>query len=304
MPLDDARRDLERRLAVDPEDAAAHVALLALDEREGKTWEPLSAVEGIAEELQVRAANDEDPLALAILQRDWDARNVIVEAEHEGQEVLAAFPREAPQEPVVDILVGLYESDSEAMARRRANPRVGTIPPVGTIMSVPHKAPLWDRETFGNGAGSPERDYFRNMQADAQGRPKQRGDTSGGFPHALPRGYEFFLYHVQAFVDAGSDADQAERLWNEGRITLVRSMSYANEWPMRTVMLPPRGIPTSQIAKARMFYALPGANVTIQGQPLRLVGFEDWFFRVECPGLEKLPLMIVLLGIRNRAPGV
>jgi len=71
---------------LDPEDAAAHVALLALDEREGKTWEPLSAVEGIAEELQVRAANDEDPLALAILQRDWDARNVIVEAEHEGQE--------------------------------------------------------------------------------------------------------------------------------------------------------------------------------------------------------------------------
>jgi hypothetical protein len=105
-------------------------------------------------------------------------------------------------------------------------------------------------------------------------------------------------------VDAGSDVAQAERFWNEGKLTLWQSQTPANEWPMREIMPPPRGIPTSLVARTKMLYAVEhGVDVTVGGRPIRIDSFEDWRFRAECSGLEKLAVMVCLLGIRLRSVG-
>ena len=41
--------------------------------------------------------------------------------------------------------------------------------------------------------------------------------------------------------------------------------------------------------------------MTVVGRPIRIDPFEDWRFRAECSALEKLPVMVVLRGIRLRA---
>lgn len=117
----------------------------------------------------------------------------------------------------------------------------------------------------------------------------------------MPTGYDFFLYELAVLVDAGSDAAQAERLWNDGKLAMWVNGATTNDWPMRMAMFPPRGIPTGLVSRTRMIWPLGGVNMTIQGRPYTLRGGMDWFFRIECEGLSNLPVMILLKGIRVRA---
>ena len=175
---------------------------------------------------------------------------------------------------------------------------VSRVPALGRIVGYVHKSPLWDRETFGDGLDSPYRLYFHNGREDAQGRAKEPRHANA--PWIYPS-QVFHLYGLHVAVDAGSDVEQAERFWNEGKIAFQRSQNRTNEWPARVAMLPPRGIPTSLVARTKMHFILPRVDVTVAGRPLSLYYSEQWNFHVECPGLEKLGVMLVLLGIRTRS---
>ena len=273
------RRDLERRIAADPQDDAARVALLALDEREGRPPEALTP--GQRREILRRSVEEGDDLAQATLERDWASRNRIVEEPSQNGPMVGVFT-EAP--------------DADAGFEQVGQRVLSSLPPVGSIMATPHKAPLWDRETFGDGCSTAERYYFRDHRVDAQGRPKSWAHASG----PLPVGYQFFLYQFVVLVDAGSDVSQAERLWNDGKVEFLGPQMVTNDWPMRACMLPPRGIPTGLVARTRMIWPLGGVDVTVAGTPITLRREQDWHVRIFCEGLERLPVMIWLRGIRLR----
>lgn len=257
--MPDVDRRRLERLAAEADDLDAARRLAADDERRGVA--PVALAPRVEAELRDRAINDGDEVAEFELER----------------RLLARHP---PEEHLV-------------------SPAVTTIPPVGAIWARPSKAPLWDRETFGDGNPHAIRRFFSNPSVDAQGRDKLAEHGAGGW--VIPNGYVFFLYEILGLLDAGSDPEQAEHFWNKGEFRLLFSQSTMGEWPARLVVPPPRRIPTSQLARTRMVWALRlGVDVTVQGKPLKIQAHEQWCVEVSCDGLENLPLMTCLKGIRLR----
>ena len=269
------RRRAERILVDDPHDQGAQLALVALDEREGHKVERLGP--NARAELRRRAINEDDAVALALLHRDWAADyEVLVEAVPGAVPLVGAVRR-----------VGVAERSSTRRVVVQRSP----------LTNTDHKAVRWDREVFGQGQDSPYREYFQNFASDAQGRAKSRGECSG----PIGQGYLFMLHEVVALVDAGCDAAQAQHLWNNDGVASFRTGSHTLlEWPMRQIMFPPRGIPTREVDKVQMLFPLGGRGVATGDHPPILSDYDPHWFRIECPGLTALPVMLCLMGIRAR----
>ena len=147
---------------------------------------------------------------------------------------------------------------------------------------LPCNVVLWDRETFGDGADSPERSFFTNYNYDAQGRKKTKADSWMNDYYAfLPCGYDFLLYRAQAIVDMGSDPEQVVRAVNGGQLNFHFAGEYyaSHRFPLRAVVEP------------------GGVDFTIEGKPLMLRQSAQHAFRVQCHGVQKLGVMVCLFGV-------
>ena len=175
------------------------------------------------------------------------------------------------------------------------------------IVRTARKQPLWDSEYI--------HPHFSNMTLffqtphnfSAPQTPRQKSHTDcnlGGSGGCLPQPCNYHLYKVGMLVDAGTSKEDAENLWNNGKLQFSMSQSTKGEWPVRLLMPPPFEIPTSEIGLLEVLYPLDlGIDVTVSGEPVQLVSLESFDFRLHIPtGIKSMfRVMVIMYGIMERA---